>query len=77
MTLLEMSVVYRGNCAVLKGRMRELKEAIAATEDAAQQQLLRQRVADLMALYREGREIALHLEHYYDRRYQKNGKFTF
>lgn len=77
MTLLELSMEYRGNCAVLKGRVRELKDAIAATDDTMQQQLLRQRIADLMTLYRECREIALHLEHYYDRGYQKNGKFTF
>ena len=42
---------------------------------AAQQ--LRQRLAELSALYREGREIALHLEHYYDRRYHTHGKFSF
>ena len=77
MTLLEMSVEYRSNCAVLKSRMRSLEEALAGTADPAQRQRLQVRIADLMALYRESREIALHLERYYDRRYQKNAKFTF
>ena len=31
----------------------------------------------LSALCREGREIALHLERYYDRRYRANDKFSF
>ena len=58
MTLREMAVEYRVNCARLKGRMDWL-------------------MADLTALYREGRELALHMERYYDRRYCRHAKFTF
>ena len=77
MTLQEMAAEYRRNCALIRGRMGELKQAMQSAGDPLEAQLLRQRVKDLTALYREGREIALHMERYYDRRYHKNGKFTF
>ena len=77
MTLTEMAVEYRLNCALLKERMGQLKRAMQAEANPLEAQLLQRRIADLTALYREGREIALHMERYYDRRYYKNEKFTF
>ena len=77
MTLVEMAAEDRCNCALLRGRMDALKAALRQENDPLEDQLLRQRLAELTALYREGREIALHMERYYDRRYYKDGKFTF
>ena len=77
MTLREMAVEYRVNCARLKGRMDWLKAALKTEEDPLEAQAPRQRLADLTALYREGRELALHMERYYDRRYCRHAKFTF
>ena len=56
---------------------RLLRRSLRTEEDLLAAQQLRQRLAELSALYREGREIALHLEHYYDRRYHTHGKFSF
>ena len=77
MTLKEMAAEYRRNCVLLKERMGQLKQDAQTEQDPAAAQLLRRRLADLTALYREGREVALHMERYYDRRYYKDGKFTF
>ena len=77
MTLLEMAAEYRRNCALLRDRIGQLQAALRTEADPAAAQQFQQRLADLAALYREGREVALHMERYYDRRYRKNGKFTF
>lgn len=77
MTLLEMAAEYRRNCALLKERMDLLRRGLAGEEDPAALQALRRRLEELTVLYREGREVALHMERYYDRRYYKDGKFTF
>ena len=77
MTLGEMAVEYRVHCAVLRQRIAQLRAMARQEADPLQAQALRERAADLTALYREGQEVALHMERYYDRRYRKNGKFTF
>ena len=77
MTLQEMAGEYRRSCLLLQERMGLLRRALRTEEDILTAQQLRQRLAELTALYREGREIALHLEHYYDRRYRTHGKFSF
>ena len=77
MTLLEMAAEYRRNCALLQERIRQLRRDMRLEEDPQILQQLQQRAADLSALCREGREIALHLERYYDRRYRANDKFSF
>lgn len=77
MTLLEMAGEYRRSCALIQERMGLLRRSLRTEEDLLAAQQLRQRLAELSALYREGREIALHLEHYYDRRYHTHGKFSF
>ena len=77
MTLREMAVEYRSNCALIRERMSQLQAALRAEAEPAAAQQIQQRLADLTALYREGREVALHMERYYDRRYHTFGKFTF
>ena len=77
MTLQEIAGEYRRSCALIQERMGLLRRSLRTEEDLMAAQQLRQRLAELSALYREGREIALHLEHYYDRRYHTHGKFSF
>ena len=67
MTLASMAVSYRHSAQLLQGRIRELKEA-EKTADPAEKSQLGQRIKDLNTLYRETRETACLLEHYYDRR---------
>ena len=77
MTLREMAVEYRRNCALLRQRIAQLRSVARQEPDPLRAQALRERAADLTTLYREGQEVALHMERYYDRRCRKNGKFTF
>lgn len=77
MTLAEMAAEYRRNCALLRGRMDQLRLELREEPDPLRSQRLRERLADLAALYREGREIAGHMERYYDRRYHTHGRFSF
>lgn len=67
MTLAEMAVGYRHSAQLLRDRIRELKAA-ERTAQAEEISKLEQRVKDLTTLYRETRETAWLLEHYYDRR---------
>lgn len=77
MTLLELSAEYRRTCSQLQERIRTLRLAALAATDPSEQLRLTQRAADLTVLFRDTREVAVHMEHYYDRRHHKNAKFTF
>lgn len=67
MTLRRMAVDYRHSAQLLRERIRELKEA-EKNADIAEKSRLDRRIKDLAILYREVRETAWLLEHYYDRR---------
>lgn len=67
MTLAQMAVSYRHSARLLRERIRELKEA-EKTAQAEEKSRLERRIKDLSTLYRETRETAWLLEHYYDRR---------
>ena len=67
MTLAHMAESYRHSARLLRERIRELKEA-EKTAEADEQSALERRIKDLNTLYRETRETAWLLEHYYDRR---------
>ncbi len=74
MTILELSAVYRSSAVLLRERMRMLRLEMRQSEDPSQAQILKRRIADLTPLYRECRETAAYLEHYYDGRRQSHGK---
>ena len=62
MTLLEMSVVYAEHAAVIRSRIVELR---GLTRQEAVQDLKR-RVAALLPLWQEARDLARLTAHYYD-----------
>ena len=62
MTLLEMSVVYAEHAAVIRSRIVELR---GLTRQEAVQALKR-RVAALLPLWQEARDLARLTAHYYD-----------
>lgn len=68
MTLLEMSVHYAEHAARLRARIVELRslERQETNRDAAM--ALRRRVAVLLPLWQEARDLAQLTAHYYDRR---------
>ncbi|MDE7261771.1 MAG: hypothetical protein K2N78_06900 [Oscillospiraceae bacterium] len=72
MTLARMAVSYRHSAQLLRERIQELKEA-EKTADPVEKSKLGQRIKELSVLYRETRETAHLLEHYYDRRCSRRG----
>ena len=77
MTLTELSVEYRAHADALAGRIRQLEAALGQTEDPDQRCHLQDRIRMLSTMLREARELAVLLEHYYDKNYHNNGKYTF
>lgn len=75
MTLLEIAAQYRIQEERLRVRILELRTLCKSCPQ--QQRLsLNKRINDLTALRRETRELATLLEHYYERGYNKRGKYT-
>ena len=71
MTLARMAVSYRHSAHLLRERIKELREA-EKTADPVEKSKLGQRIKDLNTLYRETRETASLLEHYYDGRCRRH-----
>lgn len=76
MTLTEMSGLYRDSAAVIHQRIADLRLAVRQEEDPETARLLRQRIAELVPLLRESRELAILTAHYYDRSYHKHERYT-
>ena len=76
MTLLEMSGEYRAQARVLDLRVRQLEQLLEDTRDPDGRCRLRDRIRMLNAMLREARELAVLTEHYYDRGYRRNAKYT-
>ena len=66
MTLLEMSVVYAEHAAVIRSRSVELRGLTRQETDPEAGQALKRRVAALLPLWQEARELARLTAHYYD-----------
>ena len=66
MTLLEMSAVYAEQAAALRGRIVELRGLLRQETDPEAVQLLKRRVAALLPLWQEARDLAKLTAHYYD-----------
>ena len=67
MTLLEMSAVYAEQAAALRGRIVELRGLLRQETDPEAVQLLKRRVAALLPLWQEARDLAKLTAHYYDK----------
>ena len=76
MTLTELSKEYRAQALVLRCRADGLRAALRATETEAERLLLDGRIRTLETMWREARDLAVLTEHYYDRGYRRNGKYT-
>ena len=75
MTLLEMSGEYRAEAEAIRARIAELRREKKSCPES-QKFRLERRIAELTAILRETRELAVLLEHYYERGYCRNGKYT-
>ena len=67
MTLLEMAAEYRANALLLRERRALLCAELRTCADGERRQSFQRRIRDLTALYRESRETAAWMEHYYER----------
>lgn len=76
MTLLEMSVFYADSASRIRTRIGALRAEARASEDAETTRRLERRIAELIPLLRESRELAVLTARYYDRSYRKHEKYT-
>lgn len=76
MTLVELSVEYRASAAALQERIGQLEQREQNEDDTSDQLLLADRIRILRNILRETRELAVLCEHYYERGYRRNAKYT-
>lgn len=76
MTLYQMSFVYREDAVRFRMRITALRQKAraAATKEEAQQ--ISRRIADLQLLARQSRELAELTQHYYERGYYCDERYT-
>lgn len=76
MTLKEMSKGYREAAVPLRQRLKLLRQMLAATDDPEEIWHLKRRIAELTPLLTQMNELAELTEHYYERGYYRNEKYT-
>jgi len=76
MTLKEMSKDYAYSAALLRKRLRLLRGMLAVETDPERIWQLKQRIARLMPMLTEMRELAELTARYYDRGYYRNDQYT-
>jgi len=76
MTLLEISQGYREAAVPLRQRLRQLRLQLAQAEDPEEIWHLKRRIAELTPMLTQVNELAELTEHYYERGYYRNGKYT-
>ena len=76
MTLLEISAGYRAAAVPLRLRLRELRQALAKAQDPEEIWHIKRRIAELTPMLTQMNELAELTEHYYERGYYRNEKYT-
>ena len=76
MTLREMSRDYRAAAVPLRARLRQLRQELARAEDPEEIWHLKRRIAELTPMLTQMNELAELTEHYYERGYYRNEKYT-
>ena len=76
MTLREISLGYREAAVPLRARLRQLRQELARAEDPEEIWHLKRRIAELTPMLRQVNELAELTEHYYERGYYRNEKYT-
>jgi 3-phenylpropionate/cinnamic acid dioxygenase small subunit len=71
----ELSISYYATAAALRGRIRELRTAMAQTADPEEARAFQIRINALTPLLREARELAVFTAHYYDRGRSHHGTY--
>lgn len=76
MTLREMSREYEASAALLRVRLRQLRQQLAAAEDAQEIWHLKRRIGELTPMLTQMNELAELTAHYYERGYWRSEKYT-
>ncbi|MBE6978203.1 MAG: hypothetical protein E7438_06145 [Ruminococcaceae bacterium] len=76
MTLQELSLCYEDAAALLRARLRLLRQLLAQEPDPEQRLRLKRRISELTPMLRQTKELAELTAHYYDRGYYRNDKYT-
>ena len=77
MTLLEISTQYKADADTFARRIKELQQQAKTINDPEERWQLQQRIAELIPLLRQSRALAQITEHYYDREFYRDKKYTF
>ena len=76
MTLPELSVSYEAAAVPLRARLRELRNALAVSDDPEEIWHLKRRIAALTPMLPQMNELAELTAHYYDKGYYRSEKYT-
>ena len=76
MTLQELSLCYEAAAVPLRIRLRELRQAVAKSDDVEEIWHLKRRIAELTPMLTQMNELAELTAHYYDRGYYRSEKYT-
>jgi hypothetical protein len=76
MTLAELSPEYERSAALLRQRLKELRQRAAVTEDSEELWHLKRRIAELTPMLTQMNELAELTARYYERGYYRNAKYT-
>ena len=76
MTLQELSRCYEEAAVPLRNRLRELRQALANTDDPEEIWHIRRRIGELSPMLTQMNELAELTAHYYERGYWRSEKYT-
>ena len=76
MTLLEMSREYRASAALLRDRLRQLRQQLTKTDDPEEIWHLKRRILELTPMLTQMNDLAELTAHYYERGYYRSEKYT-
>ena len=76
MTLQQMSKDYEASAALLRARLRLLRQELATATDPEEIWHIKRRIAELTPMLTQMNELAELTAHYYDRGYYRSEKYT-
>ena len=76
MTLQEMSKDYEASAALLRSRLRLLRQELAVATDPEDIWHIKRRIAELTPMLTQMNELADLTAHYYERGYYRSEKYT-
>ena len=76
MTLHQIAAEYRSSAALLRQRLKVLRAALKSARDPEEIWRLKRRIAELTPLLTQCNALASLCEHYYERGYYRDEKYT-